>query len=167
MASLTTSCGASFPRETRASNARSDDGWLQGDHCATDAHDSAKLRVEDTEAGSGRPVESGDTVRVHYVAGLPDGATLHNTRSGGPPIEMIIGSAKTICGFDEALVGMRAGGQRRVFVPWQLAFGEKGRAPDVPQRADLVFVIDLYLPADSAYQRGSPPLNPTMGPRPR
>jgi hypothetical protein len=42
----------------------------------------------------------------------------------------IIGSAKkTMCGFDRALVGMRPGEQRRVTVPWQLAFGDAGRPP--------------------------------------
>ena len=161
LAGLVTSCaGASFPRETRASTARSDDPWLEGERCAAGAQDSADLRIEDLEEGSGRPVERGETVRVHYAAALSSGAPLHDTRDRGVPSEIIIGSTKTICGFEKALAGMRPGGQRRVFVPWRLAFGENGRAPDVQPRTDLVFVIDLYLPSETAFQPGAPPPNP-------
>lgn len=162
-AGLAASCaGASFPRETHASTALSDDPWLQGEGCGADAQEGSDLRIEDLEAGSGRRVERGETVRVHYVASLPGGATLHDTRDHGVPSEIIIGSTKTICGFEKALVGMSPGGQRRVFVPWRLAYGENGRTPDIQPRADLVFVIDLYLPADTAFQPGAPPVNPTQ-----
>jgi peptidylprolyl isomerase len=168
VAGLGASCaGASFPRETHASTARSDDPWLEGERCAPDAQDSSDLRIEDLEAGSGRPVERGETVRVHYVAALSSGTTLHDTRDHGVPSEIIIGSTKTICGFEKALVGMSPGGQRRVFVPWRLAFGENGRAPDIQPRTDLVFVIDLYLPAETAFQPGAPPVNPAQRARGR
>jgi peptidylprolyl isomerase len=165
---LGASCaGAPFPRETHASNARSDDPWLAGARCTGDTQDSSDLRIEDLEAGSGRPPERGDTVRVHYVASLPSGTTLHDTRDEGVPSEIILGSTKTICGFEKALVGMSPGGQRRVFVPWRLAFGESGRVPDIPPRTDLVFVIDLYLPADVTFQPGAPPVNPAQRARGR
>jgi peptidylprolyl isomerase len=115
------------------------------------------------EAGSGAAVGDGQEVRVHYVARLPNGTVLHDTRHEGAPIEIIIGSTKIVCGFEKALLGMHAGEQRRVSVPWRLAFGESGRAPDVPPRTDLTFVIDLFLPAVSALENGSPPPNPVRG----
>jgi FKBP-type peptidyl-prolyl cis-trans isomerase len=159
-AALSACVGSSLPRQTRASNARSDDPWLEGERCAADSQDGAGIRSEDLEAGTGRPIDHGDTVRVHYVATLPGGGALHSTRDGGLPIEIMVGSTKTICGFEQALIGMKPGGQRRVTIPWRLAFGENGRAPDVPPRTDLVFVIDLYLPADAVSEHGSPPVNP-------
>jgi peptidylprolyl isomerase len=166
-ASVAVSCaGAPFPRETRASNGRADDPWLEGEPCPVDAPGDVGLRIEDLDAGSGKPVGKGETVRVHYTALLPDGTTVHNTRDGGPPIEMIIGSTKTICGFERALVGMRAGGERRVLVPWRVAFGEAGKPPAVQPRTDLLFVVDLFLPADVVSDHfGGPPVNPMMGPR--
>jgi peptidylprolyl isomerase len=165
--SLALACGGvAFPRETRASNARTDDPWLDGARCPADASQDVGLRIEELEAGSGRPVGAGETVRVHYTALLPNGTTVHNTRDGGPPIEIVIGSTKTICGFEKALLGMRAGGQRRVHVPWRVAFGETGRPPDIEPRTDLVFVVDLFLPADVATGHGGgPPVNPLAGPR--
>jgi hypothetical protein len=166
-ASLALSCaGAPFPRETRASNGRTDDPWLNGTECAVDAPDDVGLHIEELAAGSGKPVGKGETVRVHYTAQLADGTVVHNTRDGGPPIEIIIGSTKTICGFERALLGMRAGGERRVQVPWRVAFGEGGRPPDIQPRTDLVFVVELFLPADvMTAPAGGPPVNPMMGPR--
>lgn len=152
---------APFPRETRANNARTDDPWLVGEPCSASTPEGA-LQIDEVEAGSGKPVEKGETVRVHYVAKTADGATLHDTHDGGPPIEIIIASTKTICGFERAIVGMRPGAQRRVVVPWRLAFGDAGRAPDVQPRTDVVFVIDLFLPADPVLQNGTGPARPPM-----
>ncbi len=167
--SLCLSCGgATFPRETTASNARADDPWLEGgERCGDSSQDLTGLRIEELDQGTGRAVGDGQEVRVHYVARLPDGTILHDTEHDGPPIEIILGSTKIICGFEKALLGMHAGGERRAFVPWRLAFGESGRPPDVPPRTDLAFVIDLFLPAAPTLDDRVPPprpipLNPNM-----
>jgi FKBP-type peptidyl-prolyl cis-trans isomerase len=107
------------------------------------------------------------TVRVHYVASLPGGAVVHDSHDGGLPSEIVLGSTRTFCGFERALAGMRPGEQRRAVIPWSLAFGEKGRPPEVPPRTDLVVVLDLYLPADVAPHGGAPPASPAMGGRRR
>jgi hypothetical protein len=157
------SCGGSLPRQTTATDTRADDPWLEGgERCSAASQDDPGLRIEELEAGTGKPVEDGQEVRVHYVARLPDGNIIHDTHDGAP-IEIFIGSTKIICGFEKALLGMRAGEQRRVFVPWRLAFGENGRSPDVPPRTDLVFVIDLFLPAVPVLENGSRPANPNPG----
>jgi len=154
-------------RQTTASVARSDDPWLFGPRCTADTPAEPAPHTEVLAAGIGEPIAAGATVRVHYVASLSTGAPLHDSHDGNIPSEIILGSTKTICGFERALVGMRPGEQRRAFVPWSLAFGEEGRPPEIPPKADLVFVIDLYLPADIAYERGSRPANPSGGGRRR
>jgi hypothetical protein len=165
---LTLSCGAGpSGRETTASNARGDDPWLVGERCTPDTPADPAPHVEVLAEGIGRPVAPGMTVRVHYVASLPNGAILHDSHEGSWPSEIILGSTKTICGFERALLGMRPGEQRRVSVPWSLAFGEDGRPPEIPPRTDLVFVIDLYLPADVVLEHGAPPANPSGGGRMR
>jgi hypothetical protein len=157
-------CGAAPPfQQTTADNAREDDPWLDGPRCTPETPGDVAVRIEDVREGIGKPVEDGARVRVHYVATRPDGVTIHDTRAAGLPLEITIGSTHTICGFERALLGMRAGGQRRVVVPWRLAFGEEGRAPDVGPRADLTFLIDLYLPADVPIPRGGPPPKPAAG----
>jgi FKBP-type peptidyl-prolyl cis-trans isomerase len=164
VASVVASCAGSHHfRETRADNARADDPWLEGERCTPETRDDPGVRVEQVEEGVGRPVGDGETVRVHYVARLPSGETVHDTRAGCLPIEIIIGSTHTICGFEKALLGMRAGEQRRAYVPWHLAFGENGRPPDIQPRTDLVFLINLYLPADVVLEPHSGPTRPPVG----
>lgn len=154
-----------LPRQTRAANARNGDPWLEGRECPPEGVSQALLHVEELSVGEGLPVQEGETVRVHYTAKLTSGETVHSSRDSGLPVELVIGSQRTMCGFDRALVGMRPGGQRKVTLPAQLAFADAGRAPNVPSNADLVVVIDLYLPADNAREPHAAPSNPAAGRR--
>ncbi len=161
-AGLGLACGGpGFPATTQAADARTDDPWLVGEPCAPVGQTDGGLRVEELTAGIGREIERGDTVRVHYTAAVASGATLHDTRAGagGLPIEVVLGSTRTICGFERAVLGMRAGGKRRVLVPWHLAFGEGGRPPDVQPKSDLVLVVEPFWPADPPTGRGTTPGN--------
>ena len=167
-ASLTLSCGSGpTGRQTTANNALGDDPWLLGARCGSDTPTDPAPRVEVLAEGNGQPVGSGQTVRVHYVASLADGKVLHDSHDSGMPSEIILESTKTICGFERALIGMRPGEQRRVLVPWTLAFGETGRPPEIPPRADISFLIDLYLPANVSMEHGAPPASPGGGMRRR
>ncbi|MGC9159278.1 MAG: FKBP-type peptidyl-prolyl cis-trans isomerase [Terracidiphilus sp.] len=75
-----------------------------------------------------------------------------------PPFRFPQGFGRVIPGFDQGFAGMRVGGERRLFVPWQLAYGAMGHPgydaahPGIPPKADLIFdvklvdVTDLQLP---------------------
>jgi hypothetical protein len=165
---LTLSCGAGpTGRQTTANNTRGIDPWLAGKGCTADSPADVEPRTEVLAEGNGTPVTAGMSVRVHYVARTADGKVVHDSHEGNLPSDIILGSTKTICGFERALLGMRPGEQRRAYLPWALAFGETGRPPEVPPRTDLVFVIDLYLPADAVIDQGSRPVNPAGGGRRR
>jgi hypothetical protein len=162
------SCGGASgppPRQIHADNGRSDDPWLHGPMCPEGESGADGVRIEDLADGVGQPRKEGETVRVHYVASLSDGHTLHSSRDDGPPVEIVLGSSKVLCGFGHALIGLRAGGQRRIVVPWRLALGEEGRPPEVPPRTDLTFVVDLFVPAETPTGGGggAPPRNPAGG----
>ena len=163
LATCAVACGgASFPPVTTSIDARNEDPWLAGAPCAAGA-DTEGLRIEDVTEGIGKVVELGDTVRTHYAAALPGGATFRESRSSGAPIEVIVGGGTTFCGFDRSLPGMKAGGKRRVTIPARLAFGDVGRPPDVPTKSDVVVTIEVFWPAASSSERGSAPVNPIRG----
>ena len=78
------SCGGALPRQTTATDTRADDPWLEsGERCSAGSEDDPGLRIEELEAGTGKAVGDGEEVRVHYVARLPDGTIIHDTRRWG------------------------------------------------------------------------------------
>lgn len=107
--------------------------------------DIAELKVEDTLIGTGAEVKAGDTVAVHYTGMLIDG-TVFDTSKRGPapqPISFAIGVGQVIEGWDKGIVGMKEGGTRKLSIPPEMAYGERGAAPVIPPNASLIFEVEL------------------------
>jgi FKBP-type peptidyl-prolyl cis-trans isomerase len=71
------------------------------------------------------------------------GKQFDSSRDRGEPFEFTIGQGQVIKGWDEGVVGMKVGGQRKLVIPWRLAYGEAGHPPSIPERAALKFDIEL------------------------
>lgn len=88
-----------------------------------------------------------DTVTVHYTGWLNDGArfdTSREPRTPGAPIQPATFQLdRVIPGWTEGVQGMKVGGKRKLIIPWELAYGERGRAPMIPPKALLIFDIEL------------------------
>ena len=116
-----------------------------------------KLLVTDVIVGAGDAVTSGAWVRVHYTGWLQDpaatdgkGTSFDSSHIRAEPFVFQVGKQKVIRGWDEGLVGMRAGGTRRLVIPPSLGYGTRGAGGGViPANATLVFDIELvdFLPA--------------------
>ena len=91
------------------------------------------LYVQDLETGTGAVVTRGRTAVVRYTGWLPDGTEIDSGE-----ISVSVGSHQTIPAWEEALLGMRVGGKRRIVTPPNLAYGSRG-AGDIPPNAVLVF----------------------------
>ncbi|MBX3198854.1 MAG: FKBP-type peptidyl-prolyl cis-trans isomerase [Labilithrix sp.] len=100
------------------------------------------LGIKDVTVGSGRAVKAGDTVKVHYVGTLTDGTEFDQSRKRGQPFSFKVGSGMVIKGWDQGLVGMKVGGKRRLTIPPDLAYGDRG-AGTIPPKSTLLFDIDL------------------------
>ena len=102
----------------------------------------SNLIVDTVQAGSGDPVEEGDTVRVHYVGTLPNGQEFDNSRTRGEPFTFTVGDGQVIEGWEEGVLGMREGGTRILVIPPDMAYGSRGQGP-IPPNATLVFSVEL------------------------
>jgi FKBP-type peptidyl-prolyl cis-trans isomerase FkpA len=100
------------------------------------------LYVQDVQPGTGDEAAPGDLVRVHYTGWLPDGREFDSSR-GGQPFEFSLGRGEVIPGWDEGVAGMREGGQRRLVIPSEQAYGERGAGGVIPPNATLVFDVEL------------------------
>ena len=100
------------------------------------------LVYEVLREGTGDPCEPGSTVRIRFRATLADGTEFDSTDRRKQDLEFDLASAGLINGLREGITGMRTGEQRRLFIPWELAYGEQGRDP-IPPKADLIFDLEL------------------------
>jgi hypothetical protein len=104
---------------------------------------AATLQIVDVTAGSGRAVKAGDKVKVHYVGTLTDGTEFDQSRKRGQPFGFEVGRGMVIKGWDQGLAGMKVGGKRRLTIPPDLAYGDRGVPGTIPPRSTLVFEIEL------------------------
>jgi peptidylprolyl isomerase len=100
------------------------------------------LRYQDITVGTGDLAALGNVYKVHYTGWLEDGTKFDSSYDRGQPIEFMQGAHRVITGWDEGFEGMHVGGKRRLFIPWQLAYGEQGRG-QIPPKANLIFDIEL------------------------
>jgi len=104
-----------------------------------------QLVVKTLVQGAGAPVQSGQQIVVQYLGALWDGGTVFDSswKRNGAPISFAIGVGKVIKGWDEALVGVKAGSRVLLVLPSDKAYGDKGQPPTIPAKATLVFVVDV------------------------
>jgi peptidylprolyl isomerase len=131
------------------------------------------LRYQDIKIGTGPEAQPNQMYKVQYTGWLAsDGHKFDSSydhrqpvmdKDGKPvmgddgkpklgdaqPFSFPQGFGRLIPGWDDGFYRMKIGGKRRLFIPWQLAYGERGRPgpdathPGIPAKADLIFDIEL------------------------
>ena len=96
------------------------------------------LKYIDIQQGEGAPAAAGKEFTVHYTGWLRDGTKFDSSRDHNQPSKFVQGRRMVIAGWDTGFEGMKAGGKRRLFIPYQMAYGEKGVGP-IPPKAELIF----------------------------
>jgi len=157
------------------------------------------LRYEDISIGTGADALPNKLYKVNYTGylganGRPDDGTKFDSsfdhrapvmgadnkpvmgddgkpKLGDPqPLVFPQGMGRLIPGFDQGFEGMKVGGKRRLFIPYQLAYGAAGRPgpdaahPGIPPKADLIFDIELVEVTEMPQAPQRPPMPPTQQP---
>ena len=100
------------------------------------------LQYVETLLGQGDEAVSGKPVTVHYTGWLTDGQKFDSSRDRGQPFRFGLGAGQVIKGWDEGVAGMRVGGRRKLIIPSNLGYGDRGVGP-IPSGATLVFAVEL------------------------
>ncbi|WP_462158347.1 FKBP-type peptidyl-prolyl cis-trans isomerase [Pseudoalteromonas sp. GB56] len=99
------------------------------------------LQFEVIEQGEGEKPTAESTVRTHYHGTLINGTTFDSSYERGQPAEFPVGGV--IKGWTEALQMMPAGSKWRLYIPHDLAYGERGAGAAIAPYSTLIFDIEL------------------------
>jgi peptidylprolyl isomerase len=155
------------------------------------------LRYQEIKIGTGPVAETNKLYKVLYTGWrAADGVKFDSTddhprspvlgKDGKPvlgadgkpeqgppePISFAQGLGTAILGFDQGFTGMRIGGRRRIFIPWQLAYGVRNIPdhgpghPGIPPRSDLIFDVELVAVTDLPAMPAHPGMMGGMHPMP-
>lgn len=99
------------------------------------------LQYEVIREGSGERPTLSDTVTVHYKGQLTNGHVFDSSYDRGEPATFPLG--RVIAGWQEGLQLMPAGAHYRIYVPYELGYGERGAGQDIPPYSPLIFDVEL------------------------
>ena len=104
----------------------------------------ADLVIEDITVGEGEEAKPGQQVTVHYAGvSYSTGEEFDASWNRGAPLDFRLGVGQVIADWDEGIVGMKVGGRRKLVIPANKAYGERGAGGVIGPGEALVFVVDL------------------------
>jgi len=102
-----------------------------------------EIKIETLKEGAGEVAKSGSFMVVHYTGTLTDGTKFDSSVDRGEPFNFTLDTGQVIEGWDKGMLGMKVGEQRRLTIPYQMAYGERGFPPVIPPKATLIFEVEL------------------------
>lgn len=97
------------------------------------------VTVDDRKAGTGPAAKKGSRLEMRYIGKLDNGKVFDSNKSG-KPFSFKLGAGEVIKGWDIGMAGIQVGGERRLIIPANLAYGNKA-LPGIPKNSKLTFDI--------------------------
>lgn len=128
------------------------------------AETPTELVITDITDGEGDAAAEGDTVFVFYVGVLSADGSRFDGNFDGEPFAVTLGQGAVIEGWDQGLLGMKAGGRRQLDIPAELAYGEAGSGDAIPPNSAISFVVDMLAIVPAIDPADEPELNSLQTP---
>jgi peptidylprolyl isomerase len=102
------------------------------------------LEIVDMTVGDGAEAVPGRRVSVHYVGvAYSTGEEFDASWNRGTPFSFDLGGGQVIAGWDRGVAGMKVGGRRKLVIPPQLGYGDRGAGGAIKPGETLIFIVDL------------------------
>uniref|UniRef100_A0A3Q3A9C0 peptidylprolyl isomerase n=2 Tax=Kryptolebias marmoratus TaxID=37003 RepID=A0A3Q3A9C0_KRYMA len=112
---------------------------------AVSGGEKKKLQIGIKKRVDNCPMKSrkGDVLNMHYTGKLEDGTEFDSSISRDRPFTFTLGTGQVIKGWDQGLLGMCEGEKRKLVIPSELGYGDRGAPPKIPGGATLIFEVEL------------------------
>ena len=104
---------------------------------------SNEVQILSESIGDGLEVKNHSKLSVHYIGKLEDNTVFDSSYDRGQLFNFQIGVRQVILGWETGLLGMKEGGKRTIFIPYELAYGETGAGSLIPPKSNLIFEIEV------------------------
>ncbi len=95
-----------------------------------------------TPINTDQVAQKGSVVTVNYT-GMFQNGKVFDTSAGRGPITFTLGQGQVIAGWDEGLMGMKAGDKKHLVIPPEKAYGVQGYPPAIPPNSTLIFDVEM------------------------
>lgn len=130
-----------------------------------DSRPSGLVLIDFVHPTDGQAIAANDRVSVQYSGWVPNGYRFDSSKTRGQPLTYSQGGM--IAGWNEGMLGATKGTIRRLYIPSELAWGEKGNArAQIPAKSDVMFeveVLHVETPAPPAPAPSAAPVAPATG----
>lgn len=100
------------------------------------------LRYLIYKEGKGKKAKIGNTVKINFKTSLLNGVTIYSSEETGPK-EFELGKAQVETGLEEGILLLKVGDKAKFIIPSHLGFGLLGDQDKVPQKATLIYDVEL------------------------
>lgn len=101
------------------------------------------MEYEVITVGKGKVAKDNDQVAVHYEGKLENGTVFDSSKKRGEPFTFLLGAKQVISGWDVGVEGMKEGEKRMLYIPSDMAYGERGVPGVIPPKSKLIFEVEL------------------------
>ncbi|WVF68468.1 FK506-binding protein 2 [Kwoniella sp. CBS 6097] len=107
-------------------------------------HDKLQIGIKHKPEECPIKTRNGDKLSMHYTGTLAkDGSKFDSSRDRNQPFEFTLGAGQVIKGWDQGLLDMCVSEKRKLTIPSDMGYGERGHPPVIPPASTLIFEVEL------------------------
>ena len=113
---------------------------------------AAEIEIISDKAGEGKKIIHHSWVQIEYTGSFESGEVFDTNVGKNRPLVVQIGMKEVIPGFEKGIIGTTKGTKRKIKIPAELAYGEKGGGDVIPPNTDLIFEFEIIDVLDPHYK---------------
>ena len=113
---------------------------------------ASEIEIISDKPGNGKKIINHSWVQIEYTGSFENGEVFDTNIGKSRPLVVQIGMKEVIPGFEQGIIGTTKGTKRKIKIPSELAYGEKGGGDVIPPNTNLIFEFEIIDVLDPHYK---------------